>query len=658
MGVLDFPCESCGKQLPYSELTHHVCNNNNNSVAKKITISDHSDSDGVEILEESRPSKKNVFSSLGLRQWSGQPSASRKNSKKKRLSLPSTFSASQTDRSNSIFSEDLGDGDGGKPKVSAKEGLKNLGLDMEWNSAKKRRVKAPPLEDSDKGNFQPTNQSTYYDKLDHLVDEQTIKLKKLKHDSRYPLSEILRPKELKDYVGHTDIVGPGGIITKYIHTGMIPSMIFWGETGIGKTTLVRLILTEIKNSEFAKFYQINELSAVSSNLGELKVIYEKFKKLKLLNPHLKMILFLDEIHRFSKLQQDFFLNLIESSEMIFFGCTTENPSYKINDAMLSRCQMFNLEKPTPKDLLVVINNGLIYINKVRISLYKQKPLVPTKAAKGYLSEVCDGDYRVILNSLEAISSHYTDYLSDIERQEAGEGVDNDDDADDDGNQVKRKKIPIELSQMKDFLKSIVVRSNTRIQQRDLFSALSKCIIGGDANAAIIYLAYLFQENADPLEIANFLQEILMNEFDESEKFKQSTLLEFGNTVYYVITKLGLPECDMALVQYTYMLCESMKSRKIDRTTENVQKFFNDNPTSLGLSIPMHIRNAPTDLMVELGYHKGYKYNPDFTDGKAKQYYLPKGIRKADFVEKKDYGDLVEKDSSQQLIESMYNDLLE
>lgn len=691
MGALEFPCEKCGKAFLYQDLVNHRCvaatgkSILNKQIKTKFKINGNSVADDVEIIDvedgvphssaELLPSKKRKFQSLGLNMWSGQ-SSSKKTSKRKPLTKSNRYSTSPISSKAPLFSNN-DDSDNNcddnasdvlfvsesssKPKISAKEGAKQLGLNMHWKSSKTTTQKGGLHHDNqedddgaevpemDEGNFTPTNLSKYYDRLDYLLDEKTVEVKKLKYDTNFPLSEVLRPKTLDDYVGHSDIVGEDGIIRKFIYTGVVPSMIFWGEPGVGKTTLVRLILTEIKNSAFSKYYKINELSAVSSNLAELKAMYEKFKKLKRFNAEMKMILFLDEIHRFSKLQQDFFLSLIENNEMIFFGCTTENPSYKVNDAMLSRCQIFNLQRASASDILAVVNKGLLYINKSRILLYKKKPLIITKEAKSYLAQICDGDYRTALNLLETIATSYPDNLGEMdqkallkESQSSTESVD----------VIKKetsiissnpKRICIDIDHLKNFLQHTIIGSNSKIQVEDLFSALYKSVVGSDANAAIIYLAYIFETKPDPLEIANFLHSILVNEIDESDNHNNQinhvSLLEFSNTAYYVVTKLGLPECDLALIQFTYLLCQARKSRKITKTAERLEDFFDKNPTALLLSIPMHIRNAPTEMMKDLGYSDGYKYNPDYIDGQVKQYYLPRGIRKTTFAESEHYGHL-------------------
>lgn len=572
--ALEFPCAKCGGSFSYSELEKHVCGPK--SEAKPGFLQDTmllvSDDSDIEVIDV----KESALSSLG-----------RKKRRRSSQRLSQRHSITSPIKEEDVSSPKT-------PKTSMKDVL-----------MKKSTPKSPIRVSG--GNFVSLDQNTHYDKLDHLLDEETRTLKKLKQEADFPLSEILRPKRLHEAVGNEHLIGTNGIITKYLASNRIPSMILWGPSGIGKTTLIRLILTELRNGPFAKNYQIYELSAASSTLADSRKVYETFKAGQKFQKDSKLVLFLDEIHRFSKLQQDFFLKLIEYDEMIFFGCTTENPSYKINDALLSRCQMFSLSRPSEDAILKVINSGIAYINRARILLYKEKPILFLKEAKAFLAKISNGDFRTGLNALEMALKQVT------------------------GNSENPEKIVISEPKLKEFLSNMVVQHTESNSQKDLLNALRKCILRGDANAATIYLAYLFEHKTDPLEISNFLHEILMNEIDESERRGSSSLVEFSNNVYYVITKIGLPECDLALVQFTALLCEAKKSKRIQNTVENFDAFLEKAPTAMSLPIPMHIRNAPTGLMKDLGYGKGYKYNPNYKDGKVYQRYLPKGIRKVSFV---------------------------
>lgn len=601
MSALEFPCDKCKKEFGYKQLMDHDCGAND-------------DIEVVSVVE-----KKRHFNSMGLSMWDGTNKKKKKSRSPKKEEVEIIHVETKQEPEEGLKSG----------RVSAREAAKLLGLSMgSQNSSMQEEL-------HDKGNFKIEDVHVkYYNKLDHLLDERTVEIKKLKYDSGFPLYEVLKPRQLSDYCGHKDLVGENGIISKWIYTGVIPSMIFWGEPGIGKTTLVRLILNEIKNSPLSKHYQIYEYSAVSCGLSDLKAIYNKYLKLRRNNHEIKMIVFLDEIHRFNKLQQDYFLKLIENNDLIFFGCTTENPSYKINDALLSRCQLFNLGQPTADDILVVINKAVLYINKARILLHKQQPILLFNDAKKYLAEVCQGDYRLAYKTLESLCSNYSQYLTQQQQLELLQTKE----LLWDPEKASGNKITVNSEQLKSFLKhTLISGAATRVELEDVFSAMRKSIVGSDANAALIYLALLFQYKTDPLEIVNFLQVILMDELDESSAAGPS-LLEFLNATYYTVTKLGLPECDLAIVQLIYRLCEAPKSARIQNTARNLDSFLTDNPSAQSLPIPMHIRNAPTDLMKDMGYGTGYKYNPTYKDGEVNQRYLPRGIRKKVFLSTSQFGE--------------------
>lgn len=656
--LLKFPCESCDHEFSYKELLSHRCNvssstldkskrhlqlkstykgkntkkqrtltdifsskkkfdqlsdcnkeiidldeddnsvsvpaNNSSNILKKERISQ------GEIVDTKKlsTSPKDKFKTLGLVRWNGK--SNNFHEKKDNLSLANNSKA-QNLRSykNSEFL--------GNQSVNGENESKDLGHNISVN-----------------GNFIPSDKSKYYDGLDYLLKEKEVEIKKLKFEKKIPLSEIIAPKILSDYLGNSKLVGKNGVITKFIYLGKIPSMIFWGETGIGKTTLVKLILTEIlKIQSSKKNFLIYHLNASSTNLKEIKEIYEKFKLMKKLKEELKMILFLDETHRFTKLQQDFFLKLIENEELIFFGCTTENPSFKLNNALLSRCHVFHLDSPLITEMESVINRGVLYINKSRILLEKLRPIIFTKDARTYLAQVSSSDYRTALMLLELLSTRYTEYLTADEafdilqyRKEY----------------ETEKKIVIHLDILKDFLKKNSLKLDSVVELRDVYNAMKVSILKQNKDSAFVYLAYILQNAVDPLDVCNFLRDMIMESYDTAVNKNGVSLLSFLNNVYFAVSKLGMPECDLSMVQLVYLMCNSEISRNTNKAVHNIETFLKDNPNSISLKIPMHIRNAPTDLMKEFGYHKGYKYNPDFDDGKISQYYLPRGIRKKKFFE--------------------------
>lgn len=434
--------------------------------------------------------------------------------------------------------------------------------------------------------------------------EKKQKLNTHEHEARQlqkvmhlPLSEKLRPKDLGEYVGQSHILSSeNGVLYKYIKQGTIPSMVLWGPPGVGKTSLARLLTKTVNQERATKIsYILLETSATKANTQELRKIFENSKKEFALTKRLT-VLFIDEIHRFNKSQQDLLLPHVEAGDVVLIGATTENPSFQLNNALISRCQVFVLEKLGIDEMCRVITRGIAMLNKYRNLVWHiTNPLKLSREVQEYIVDISMGDTRRALNLLEMV---------EVSTREKSEELNTDD---------VREIINSKATELRTYYDA------KGDNHYDTISAFHKSIRGSDENASLYYLARMLQGGEDPLYIARRMIRIA----SEDVGMVDNSLLPLSVATYNAVTKVGLPEADLALAQCCVALARAPKSVELYRAWKQVNALLRENKHSLASSeIPMHLRNAPTKLMEELGYHKGYKYNPDYAEGEVDQEYFP------------------------------------
>lgn len=408
-----------------------------------------------------------------------------------------------------------------------------------------------------------------------------------------PLAERMRPRTLDDVCGQ-ELVGSNGVLRGLIEQDRVPSMILWGGAGTGKTTIARVIASMVGS----RFVEIN---STSTGVAECKKIFSDARSELSLTGR-KTIVFCDEIHRFSKTQQDVFLGPVESGQVTLIGATTENPSFKIQSALLSRCRTFTLSKLTDEDVKSILNRAL----RVEGPHYGPSALVDEELIQ-YLANFADGDARTSLNLLE---------------------------------------LAMELSTRKGMSKDGLKAGLTRTlvydragdQHYDTISAFHKSIRGSDPDAALYYLARMIQSGEDPLYIARRLIVVASEDIGLAD----NTMLTLAISTHSAVEKIGLPEARINLAHATVAMALSTKSTRSYRGLNNAFAALSE-PGVAGLPIPIHLRNAPTRLMKELGYGKEYKYNPNYVDGQVVQDYVPGRLQGREFLEDRDLGLQVDPD---------------
>ncbi|NBU90549.1 MAG: replication-associated recombination protein A [Flavobacteriia bacterium] len=396
-----------------------------------------------------------------------------------------------------------------------------------------------------------------------------------------PLAERMRPKTLDEYIGQEHILSADASLRRALDSGMIPSMILWGPPGVGKTTLAHLIAKHL-NRPF------HTLSAISSGVKDVREIISNIDKGGLFQAK-GTILFIDEIHRFSKAQQDSLLGAVEKGTLTLIGATTENPSFEVISALLSRCQVYSLVEHTKSDLLAILEKA---IQQDSAFSSKKIHLVETSA----LLRISGGDARRLLNIFEIIIGTFQDQ-QDIE-------ITND-------------------LVMKNAQQSLARYDKDGEQHYDIVSALIKSIRGSDPNAAIYWLARMIEGGEDPKFIA---RRLLISASEDIGLANPNGLL-MANACFQAVESIGWPEARIVLAQCTMYLAASPKGNAAYMALNKAQQAVQETGN---LGVPLPLRNAPTALMKELNYGKDYLYSHDFPGNFVAQEFLPEELKGMNF----------------------------
>ena len=390
-----------------------------------------------------------------------------------------------------------------------------------------------------------------------------------------PLAERLRPQSIDEYIGQTHLVGPNGVFSKFLETGNVPSFILWGPPGVGKTTLAKLVATHLKRP----FYT---LSAVTSGVKEVREVIESARKQSLFNQS-AAFLFIDEIHRFNKSQQDSLLGAVEQGIVTLIGATTENPSFEVISPLLSRCQVYILKSMNDEELDTLLNRAITSEE----GLHARNVEVKEREA---LFRFSGGDARKLLNILDIIAGAT------------------------DGDIVITDDYVTECLQQ-----NIALYDKSGEQHYDVISAFIKSVRGSDPNAAIYYLARMLAGGEEPRFIARRL--VILASEDIGLANPNALLL--ANACFDTVHKIGMPEARITLAETTIYLATSPKSNSAYMAINEALAFVQHDTTNR--PVPLHLRNAPTKLMSDAGYGKNYKYAHDFEGGFVEQEFMPETL---------------------------------
>jgi len=392
------------------------------------------------------------------------------------------------------------------------------------------------------------------------------------HVNNIPLAERLRPNDFNNYIGQEHLVGKDSVLRKVIDSGHLPSIILWGPPGVGKTTLAKIISEKLDRP----FYT---LSAINSGVKDVREVIERAKSQGFFGTN-NPILFIDEIHRFSKSQQDSLLGAVENGTITLIGATTENPSFEVISALLSRCQVYVLKSLEKEDLTALIELAL----KTDIDLKKKKVILKETES---LLRISNGDARKLLNALELVI-----------------------------NAVDKKTVTITNELVSSTIQANIVRYDKDGDQHyDIISAFIKSIRGSDPNAAVYWLARMIEGGEDPKFIARRLLILASEDIGNANP----TALVMANNCFQAVNVIGYPECRIILSQTVIYLSVSAKSNSSYEAINRAQQLVKQTGN---LSVPLNIRNAPTTLMKDLNHGKDYKYAHAYEGNFTEEEFFP------------------------------------
>lgn len=403
-----------------------------------------------------------------------------------------------------------------------------------------------------------------------------------------PLADRVRPSTLAGYIGQTHLVGPGAPLRLLVDQGHLPSMILWGPPGVGKTTLVRILAQQLQRP-------LRQLSAVQSGVKEVRAVLEEARMAP------GMLLFIDEIHRFNKAQQDALLHAVEEGLVTLVGATTENPSFEVIPALLSRCQTYVLKHLSLEEIRQLLQQAVAHDPELKA---RNVELTELEA----LYQLCGGDGRRALGLLELVLSHSPAPLPGTSQPL----------------QITNEMV-MTLAQQK-----VVLYDKGGEQHYDVISAFIKSLRGSDPNGAVYWLARMLEAGEDPRFIARRM--VILASEDIGNANPNALLL--ATTAYQAIERIGLPEGRIILSQCATYLATCPKSNAAYMAINQAQQAVHRQPNT---PVPLHLRNAPTGMMKDLGYGKDYKYSHDYAASAGNQQYLPEGLEGTRYYNPKPIG---------------------